>query len=60
MCVRVCVVVNVCLENSAKKQEHAIAGRNVVNQVRTKAMCNFLPRAERTLTPEREYPTFSK
>lgn len=64
MCVFVCVIVNVCLKDcvevikhSAKKQEHGAAGRIVFNQVRTKEMCNFLLRAERTLG---EYLTFSK
>lgn len=69
MCVfvHVCAIVSVCLKDcvevikhSAKKQEHGGAGRIVFNQVRTKEMCNFLLRAERTRAPEREYPTFSK
>lgn len=49
------VVVSVCLKDcvevikhSAKKQEHGAAGRIIFNQVRTKEMCNFLLRAERT------------
>lgn len=50
------VVVSVCLKDcvevikhSAKKQEHGAAGRIIFNQVRTKGMCNFLLRAERTI-----------
>ena len=52
MCVCVCECVKACVEDikhSAKKQEQGAAGRNVFNQVRTKELCNFLLRAERTL-----------
>lgn len=57
-----CVCLKDCVEDikhSAKKQEQDAAGRNVFNQVRTKELCNFLLRAQRTLAPsEREQPTF--
>lgn len=55
VCVRRIVCERVCLKDcvedikhTEKKPEQGAAGRNVFNQVRTKALCNFLRRAERT------------
>lgn len=43
------------IKHTARRSKNrSAAGRNVFNQVRTKALCNFLPRARRTQLPLKE------
>lgn len=43
------------IKHTARRSKNrSAAGRNVFNQVRTKVLCNFLPRARRTQLPLKE------